>query len=57
VVEGARAEQIGTLAAREGIPVLELADEHASLEQAYLALTADEAEFTAGAAVPASPTT
>ncbi|WP_063726701.1 ABC transporter ATP-binding protein [Streptomyces sp. RTd22] len=54
VVEGARAEQVGAVAAREGIPVLELADERASLEQAYLALTADEAEFTA---VPASPTT
>jgi ABC-2 type transport system ATP-binding protein len=49
VVEGARAEQIGAVAAREGIPVLELTDERASLEQAYLALTADEAEFTASA--------
>ncbi|MFF7651529.1 ABC transporter ATP-binding protein [Streptomyces sp. NPDC007983] len=47
VVEGAKAEQIGAVAAREGIPVSELADERASLEQAYLALTADEAEFTA----------
>ncbi|MFI0816059.1 ABC transporter ATP-binding protein [Streptomyces sp. NPDC021098] len=56
VVEGARAEQIGALAAREGIPVLELADERASLEQAYLALTADEAEFTA-APTTAFPTT
>lgn len=54
VVEGARAEQIGALAAREGIPVLELTDERASLEQAYLALTTDEAEFAAAA--PASPT-
>ncbi|MFJ7262676.1 ATP-binding cassette domain-containing protein [Streptomyces globosus] len=46
-VEGARAERIGALAAREGIPVLELADEHVSLEEAYLDLTADHAEFTA----------
>ncbi|MEV4190165.1 ATP-binding cassette domain-containing protein [Streptomyces toxytricini] len=45
-VEGARAERIGVLAAREGIPVLELADEQVSLEQAYLDLTADHAEFT-----------
>ncbi|MFJ2821433.1 ATP-binding cassette domain-containing protein [Streptomyces toxytricini] len=45
-VEGARAERIGALAAREGIPVLELADEQVSLEQAYLDLTADHAEFT-----------
>ncbi|MFD3476276.1 ATP-binding cassette domain-containing protein [Streptomyces sp. NPDC058695] len=44
-VAGARAEEIGALAATDGIPVLELADESASLEQAYLALTADAAEF------------
>lgn len=55
VVEGARAEQVGAVAAREGIPVLELSDERASLEQAYLALTTGEAEFAAAAAV--SPTT
>ncbi|MGW4053256.1 ABC transporter ATP-binding protein [Streptomyces sp. NPDC004779] len=46
VVEGASAEEIGAVTAREGIPVFELADERASLEQAYLALTADAAEFT-----------
>ncbi|CAL9379245.1 Bacitracin transport ATP-binding protein BcrA [Streptomyces sp. enrichment culture] len=45
-VEGVRAERIGALAAREGIPVLELADEQVSLEQAYLDLTAVHAEFT-----------
>ncbi|MER8073634.1 ATP-binding cassette domain-containing protein [Streptomyces sp. NPDC094034] len=55
VVDGATAEQIGAAAAREGIPVLELTDERASLEQAYLALTAAEAEFTAVA--PASTAT
>ncbi|MFF6789141.1 ABC transporter ATP-binding protein [Streptomyces filamentosus] len=49
VVEGARAEEIGAVTAREGIPVFELADERASLEQAYLALTAEAAEFTAAA--------
>ncbi|MFF9146807.1 ABC transporter ATP-binding protein [Streptomyces sp. NPDC014861] len=47
VVEGASAEEIGAVTAREGIPVFELADERASLEQAYLALTAEAAEFTA----------
>ncbi|MFE9039845.1 ABC transporter ATP-binding protein [Streptomyces sp. NPDC012421] len=47
VVEGASAEEIGAVTAREGIPVFELADERASLEQAYLALTSDAAEFTA----------
>lgn len=46
-VEGIRAEQLGGLAAREGIPVLELSDERASLEQAYLDLTADHAQFAA----------
>ncbi|WPO76206.1 ABC transporter ATP-binding protein [Streptomyces sp. KN37] len=54
IVDGATAEQIGAAAAREGIPVLELTDERASLEQAYLALTAAEAEFAAEA--PAFPT-
>ncbi|MEV5754884.1 ATP-binding cassette domain-containing protein [Actinoallomurus sp. NPDC052308] len=49
VVEGAEAAQVGAIAAREGIAVLELADERASLEQAYLALTAAETEFAAAA--------
>ncbi|MGW2229077.1 ATP-binding cassette domain-containing protein [Streptomyces formicae] len=48
-VEGAKAEQVGAIAAHAGIPVLELADEQASLEQAYLALTADETQFAATA--------
>ncbi|MFD6186053.1 ABC transporter ATP-binding protein [Streptomyces goshikiensis] len=46
-VEGIQAEQLGPLAAREGIPMLELSDERASLEQAYLDLTADHAQFAA----------
>lgn len=46
-VEGIRAERLGGMAAREGIPVLELSDERASLEQAYLDLTADHAQFAA----------
>ncbi|MFD5121475.1 ATP-binding cassette domain-containing protein [Streptomyces sp. NPDC058385] len=50
-VAGVRAEEIGTLAATDGIPVLELADESASLEDAYLALTAGATEF-ASAATP-----
>ncbi|MCM2392138.1 ABC transporter ATP-binding protein [Streptomyces albipurpureus] len=45
-VENARVEEIGPIAAREGIPILELAGEGASLEAAYLALTSGEAEFT-----------
>ncbi|MET9881617.1 ATP-binding cassette domain-containing protein [Streptomyces sp. NPDC006430] len=46
-VDGIQAEQLGDLAAREGIPVLELSDERASLEQAYLELTSEHAQFTA----------
>ncbi|MFF1921140.1 ATP-binding cassette domain-containing protein [Streptomyces sp. NPDC058221] len=53
-VEGVKAEEIGAIAAVEGIAVLELTDEQATLEQAYLELTADAAEF---ASVAASPTT
>ncbi|WP_411102371.1 ABC transporter ATP-binding protein [Streptomyces sp. cmx-4-9] len=48
-VDGIRAEQLGTLAARECIALLELTDLRASLEQAYLDLTADHAQFTAAA--------
>ncbi|MGV9312126.1 ATP-binding cassette domain-containing protein [Streptomyces sp. NPDC003691] len=48
-VEGARLADIGALAAREGLSVLELAAEEPSLEEAYLALTSGEAEFTATA--------
>lgn len=46
-VDGMQAEQLGAMAAREGIPMLELVDERASLEQAYLALTAGHTQFAA----------
>ncbi|MER5437652.1 ATP-binding cassette domain-containing protein [Streptomyces sp. NPDC002790] len=46
-VEDVTAADVGALAAAEGVPVLELADEQASLEQAYLAPTANETEFAA----------
>ncbi|AYG84244.1 putative ABC transporter ATP-binding protein YxlF [Streptomyces hundungensis] len=45
-VEGAGLDDIGPLAAREGIPILELTRKEASLEEAYLDLTAGEAEYT-----------
>ncbi|MGW6457770.1 ATP-binding cassette domain-containing protein [Streptomyces sp. NPDC055078] len=48
-VPDALVEDIGRIAAREGIPILELAGEEASLEKAYLALTAGETEYTASA--------
>ncbi|MGW8362819.1 ATP-binding cassette domain-containing protein [Streptomyces wedmorensis] len=42
-----QAEELGAMAAREGIPLLELVDERASLEEAYLDLTAEHAPFAA----------
>ncbi|NED91501.1 ATP-binding cassette domain-containing protein [Streptomyces sp. SID11233] len=53
-VEGVKAQEIGAMAAREGIAVLELMDEQATLEQAYLDLTAGAAEF-ASAGAPTTP--
>ncbi|TVL87820.1 ATP-binding cassette domain-containing protein [Streptomyces sp. SAJ15] len=49
-VEGAEAGDIGALAARHGIAVLELTGEGGSLEEAYLRLTAGETEYAAPAA-------
>ncbi|MGS0684902.1 ATP-binding cassette domain-containing protein [Nakamurella sp. GG22] len=47
-VAGVQAEAVGAIATIEGIPLLELVDEHMSLEQAYLDLTTDQTEFAAG---------
>ncbi|MGF1344442.1 ABC transporter ATP-binding protein [Streptomyces flavovirens] len=46
-VDEAGAEEVGALAAAEGIPLLALTDRRPTLEQAYLALTANEAPFAA----------
>ncbi|MFI0239241.1 ABC transporter ATP-binding protein [Streptomyces sp. NPDC016845] len=46
-VAGATAAEVGALAAAERVPVLELGDERASLEDAYLALTTADTEFAA----------
>ncbi|MFF7163310.1 ABC transporter ATP-binding protein [Streptomyces sp. NPDC008086] len=46
-VRHARVDDIGRIASQAGVPLLELAAEEATLEQAYLDLTATEAEFTA----------
>ncbi|KUL33192.1 ABC transporter ATP-binding protein [Streptomyces regalis] len=46
-VHHARVDDIGRLISQAGIPVLELAAEEGTLEQAYLDLTSTEAEFTA----------
>jgi ABC-2 type transport system ATP-binding protein len=46
-VHDARVDDIGRLMSEAGIPVLELTAREATLEEAYLDLTAAEAEFTA----------
>jgi ABC-2 type transport system ATP-binding protein len=46
-VPEARVDDIGRLVSAAGVPILELASEEATLEQAYLDLTAASAEFTA----------
>ncbi|MFI5858997.1 ABC transporter ATP-binding protein [Streptomyces parvulus] len=46
-VPDARVDNIGRVLSGAGVPVLELASEEATLEQAYLDLTAAETEFTA----------
>ncbi|MGW4676453.1 ATP-binding cassette domain-containing protein [Streptomyces sp. NPDC004324] len=50
-VLGARVEDIGRLAAGARLPILELAAEEATLEQAYLDLTRDETEFATPAPI------
>ncbi|MFF9571700.1 ABC transporter ATP-binding protein [Streptomyces sp. NPDC014685] len=54
-VEGAKAGEIGALAAAEGIAVLELVDEQVTLEQAYLDLTADATEFASASTSTTDP--
>lgn len=46
-VHHARVDDIGRIVSGAGVPVLELASEEGTLEQAYLDLTAAEVEFTA----------
>ncbi|MFI2435220.1 ABC transporter ATP-binding protein [Streptomyces sp. NPDC018693] len=46
-IEHARVDDIGRLASEAGVPVLELAAEEGTLEQAYFDLAATETEFTA----------
>ncbi|MCL7426439.1 ABC transporter ATP-binding protein [Streptomyces sp. YS415] len=46
-VQHARVDDIGRVVSEAGVPLLELAAEEATLEQAYLDLTATETEFAA----------
>jgi ABC-2 type transport system ATP-binding protein len=52
VVTGVSAEVVGDLAAGHNIPIYDLHTEHASLEEAFMTLTADRVEFRAGAHTP-----
>ncbi|MFJ5265374.1 ABC transporter ATP-binding protein [Streptomyces sp. NPDC088387] len=45
-VRDARVDDIGRLVSQAGVPILELASEEGTLEEAYLDLTASEAEYT-----------
>jgi ABC-2 type transport system ATP-binding protein len=47
IVDHARVDDIGRLTSAAGVPLLELAAEEGTLEQAYLDLTGAETEFTA----------
>lgn len=47
LIDGVAIDTIGPLAAGEGIVLLELAAEEATLEQAYLDLTSGATEFSA----------
>ncbi|WP_424216282.1 ABC transporter ATP-binding protein (plasmid) [Streptomyces sp. BI20] len=49
VIEGMRARDLGDLAASVGAALSELSDERASLEEAYLTLTAEHAAFASRA--------
>ncbi|WP_329458966.1 ABC transporter ATP-binding protein [Streptomyces sp. NBC_01497] len=49
IVEGAPLAELGALAAGEAIPLLELSDDAATLEQAYLDLTAEATEYASAA--------
>ncbi|WP_030316353.1 ABC transporter ATP-binding protein [Streptomyces sp. NRRL B-3229] len=46
-VQHARVDEIGALVSAAGVPILELASQEGTLEDAYLDLTAAETEFTA----------
>ncbi|MGW1987256.1 ABC transporter ATP-binding protein [Streptomyces collinus] len=51
-VEGGKAERIGELAARSGVVLHELSPRQASLEEAFMQLTAESVEYHARAAGP-----
>src|SRR5438552_1137001 len=53
VVQGMAADRVGDLAFANGVPLHELTSAQASLEEAFMELTAASVEFHAGEAAPA----
>jgi ABC-2 type transport system ATP-binding protein len=51
-VDGGKAEQIGELAARHGVVLHELSPQQASLEEAFMQLTAESVEYHAHSGAP-----
>ncbi|MGW1955451.1 ABC transporter ATP-binding protein [Streptomyces sp. NPDC001920] len=54
-VDGGKAEQIGELAARHGVVLHELSPQQASLEEAFMQLTAESVEYHAHTGAPPAP--
>ncbi|MDQ0993094.1 ABC transporter ATP-binding protein [Streptomyces sp. V3I7] len=54
-VEGGKAERIGELAARGGVVLYELSPQQASLEEAFMRLTAQSVEYHAHTDPPSAP--
>jgi ABC-2 type transport system ATP-binding protein len=54
-VQGLTAEQIGTAAWQEHLPIFELATQQASLEEAFMQLTQDSVEYHAHTDFPGDP--
>ncbi|MDO0911702.1 ABC transporter ATP-binding protein [Streptomyces sp. DT2A-34] len=54
-VDGGKAEQIGELAARHGVVLHELSAQQASLEEAFMQLTAESVEYHAHSEAPQAP--
>jgi ABC-2 type transport system ATP-binding protein len=55
-VSGTRAAELGELAARHGLVLYELSPQHASLEEAFMRLTAQTVEYHAHDGRPPAPT-
>jgi ABC-2 type transport system ATP-binding protein len=53
-VSGMSSEAVGLVAAREGVPLIELTPVQATLEEAFMEITRDAVEFHGGAADPSA---